>query len=65
VKLNKGGHMFCTLPNGQMVNKNQVIKIDTDSSGTTRLVMTGGIIVSLKNTSIKEVLDMLGESHEQ
>ena len=56
-----GDNMFYTLPTGQVINKNQIVKIDQNSQGDVRLVMTGNITVTLRNTTIEKLLEIIGE----
>lgn len=53
--------MFVTLPTGAVINKHQIVKMDVNSAGDTRLVMTGGIVVTLRSTSLAQVLELLDE----
>ena len=57
----RGVIMFYTLPNGQVINKNQIIKLDVDSAGDIRVLMTGGVTVKLRGTTIEVLLENLGE----
>lgn len=54
--------MFYRLPNGQVINKHQIVKIDENSMGDLRILMTGGVTVTLKSISIPSLLESLGES---
>ena len=53
--------MFHTLPNGQVINKHQIVKIDENSAEDLRILMTGGVTVTLKSMSIDTLLERLGE----
>jgi len=53
--------MFYTLPNGQVINKHQIVKIDVDSAGDIRVLMTGGVTVKLRGTTMEVLLENLGE----
>jgi hypothetical protein len=57
----RGVVMFHTLPNGQVINKNQIVKIDENSAGDLRILMTGGVTVTIKSMSIDTLLERLGE----
>lgn len=54
--------MFHTLPSGQVINKHQIVKIDENSMGDLRILMTGGVTVTLKGKTIQSLLQDLGES---
>lgn len=49
------------LPYGYVINKTQIVKMDTDVSGDVRIVMTGGITIKIRNTTIDNVLSMVEE----
>lgn len=53
--------MFYKLPTGQVINKSQIVKIDENDLGHVRIVMTGGITVTLRNTTLDKLLENLGE----
>jgi len=53
--------MFYTLPNGQVINKHQIVKIDENSAGDLRILMTGGVTVTIKSVSLDALLERLGE----
>ena len=54
--------MFYRLPNGQVINKHQIVKIDENSMGDLRILMTGGVTVALKSTTVQQLLTSLEET---
>ena len=52
--------MFYKLPTGQVINKQQIVKMDENADGHTRLVMTGNITVVVRQPLAK-VLELIGE----
>lgn len=53
--------MFYTLPSGHVINKHQIVKMDENADGNTRIVMTGNITVVVRGYSLQDVLKLLGE----
>jgi hypothetical protein len=54
--------MFYTLPGGQVINKQQIVKIDENSVGDLRVLMTGNVTVTLKNITVQQLLAALEEA---